>query len=33
MSGLAKNELFYTIGAQLLARKFDGLRKAITSKG
>ena len=33
MSSLAKNEFLYTIGAQLLQRKFDGLRKAITSKG
>jgi len=29
---LAQNELNYTISARLLQRKFDGLRKAITSK-
>ena len=32
ISGLARNELTYTIAAQLLKRKFDGLRKAITSE-
>jgi flagellar basal-body rod protein FlgB len=31
-SNMAQNELIYTVGARLLQRKFDGLRKAITSK-
>jgi flagellar basal-body rod protein FlgB len=31
-SNLAQNELLYTIGAQLLQKKFQGLRTAITSK-
>jgi flagellar basal-body rod protein FlgB len=33
MADLAQNELFFTVGARLLQRKFEGLRKAITSKG
>jgi len=32
MSNLAQNELLFTTGARLLQKKFDGLRKAITSK-
>lgn len=32
MSDLAQNELRFTIGATLLQRKFEGLRKVITSK-
>ena len=32
VSNMAQNELRYTIGARLLQKKFDGLRKAITSK-
>lgn len=32
MSELAQNELRFTIGATLLQRKFEGLRKVITSK-
>jgi len=32
VSNMAQNELLYTIGARLLQKKFDGLRKAITSK-
>lgn len=31
VSNLAQNELLFTIGAKLLKRKFDGLRKAITN--
>ncbi len=31
VSNLAQNELIYTVGARLLKRKFDGLRKAITN--
>jgi flagellar basal-body rod protein FlgB len=31
-SNMAQNELLYTVGARLLQRKFDSLRKAITSK-
>jgi len=31
-SNLAQNELLYTIGAQLLQKKFQGLKTAITSK-
>ncbi len=31
-SNLAQNELLYTIGAQLLQRKFQALKTAITSK-
>ncbi len=29
---MAQNELLFTIGARLLQRKFEGIRKAITSK-
>jgi flagellar basal-body rod protein FlgB len=32
ISTLAQNELLFTIGARLLKYKFDGLRKAITSR-
>ncbi|MBN1212262.1 MAG: flagellar basal body rod protein FlgB [candidate division Zixibacteria bacterium] len=32
VTDMAQNELLYTIGARLLQKKFDGLRKAITSK-
>lgn len=31
-SNLAQNELLYTIGAQLLQKKFQSLKNAITSK-
>lgn len=29
---MAQNEILFTIGAKLMQQKFDGLRKAITSK-
>ncbi len=32
VSNMAQNELLYTIGARLLQKKFDALRKAINSK-
>ncbi len=32
ISSLAQNELLYEVGATLLQRKFEGLRKAIQSK-
>ncbi len=32
MANLAQNQIYYSIGAKLLARKFQGLQKAITSK-
>ena len=32
ISSLAQNELTFNIGARLIKMKFDGLRKAITSK-
>lgn len=32
ISKMAQNELLYTIGAKLVQRKFEGLRKAINSK-
>jgi len=32
ISNMAQNELIYSIGARLLQKKFDGLRKVITSK-
>ncbi len=32
VSLMAQNELLFTIGARLMQRKFDGLKKAITSK-
>lgn len=32
ISNLAQNELLYEVGATLLQRKFEGLRKAIQSK-
>ncbi|UCD95214.1 MAG: flagellar basal body rod protein FlgB [Candidatus Zixiibacteriota bacterium] len=32
MGDLAQNQIYYSIGARLLAKKFDGLKKAITSK-
>jgi flagellar basal-body rod protein FlgB len=32
ISNLAKNELVFTVAARLLKQKFDGLRKAITSR-
>ncbi|MEW6413038.1 MAG: flagellar basal body rod protein FlgB [Candidatus Zixiibacteriota bacterium] len=32
MSTLAQNELMFTVGAALLQRKFEGIRKAITSE-
>lgn len=32
ISALAQNELMYEVGATLLQRKFEGLRKAIQSK-
>ncbi len=32
IAGLAQNELLYEVGATLLQRKFEGLRKAIQSK-
>jgi len=32
MANLAKNQIYYSIGARLLARQFQGLQKAITSK-
>jgi flagellar basal-body rod protein FlgB len=31
VSKMAQNELVYTVGARLLKKKFDGLRKAITN--
>lgn len=31
ISELAKNELLYTVGAELMRRKFEGLRNAIKS--
>lgn len=32
ISGLAQNELLFTVGARLLKNKVDGIRKVITSK-
>ncbi len=32
ISNLAQNELLFTVGATLLQRKFEGIRKAIQSK-
>ncbi|MDH3892614.1 MAG: flagellar basal body rod protein FlgB [candidate division Zixibacteria bacterium] len=32
ISNLAQNELVFTVAARLLKQKFDGLRKAITSR-
>ncbi|HUV30174.1 MAG TPA: flagellar basal body rod protein FlgB [Acidobacteriota bacterium] len=32
VSNMAQNELLFTVGARLLQKKFEGLRKAITSK-
>ncbi|MFH1687342.1 MAG: flagellar basal body rod protein FlgB [bacterium] len=32
ISNLAQNELIYTVGAKLLKRKVEGIRKAITSE-
>ncbi len=32
ISGMAQNELLFTIGARLLQSKFEGIRKAITSR-
>ena len=32
MAGLAQNQIYYTIGARLLANKFNALRTAIRSK-
>lgn len=32
MASLAENQIYYSIGAKLLARQFQGLQKAITSK-
>ena len=32
ISTLAQNELTFNIGARLIKMKFDGIRKAITSK-
>ena len=32
ISNLAQNEILFTVGAQLLKQRFDGLRKVITSK-
>jgi flagellar basal-body rod protein FlgB len=32
ISNLAQNELMYTIGAQIIRDKFEGLRKVITSR-
>ena len=32
ISNLAKNELVFSVAARLLKQKFDGLRKAITSR-
>ena len=32
ISEMAQNELLFTIGARLLQSKFDGIRKAITSR-
>ena len=32
VSTMAQNELLFTVGAQLLQRKFDGLKNVITSK-
>lgn len=32
VADLAQNELLFTIGAELLKRKFDGMRNAITSR-
>ena len=32
MSGLAQNELLFTIGARILKKKFEGIRKAIVNK-
>ena len=32
ISDMAQNELLFTIGARLLQSKFDGIRKAITSR-
>jgi flagellar basal-body rod protein FlgB len=32
MGNLAQNQIYYSIGARLLAKKFDGLKKAIASK-
>lgn len=32
ISDMAQNELLFTVGAKLLQRKFEGIRKAITSK-
>jgi len=32
VASLAMNQIYFSVGAKLLARKFDGLRKAITSK-
>lgn len=32
VSNLAKNQIYYSVGARLLAGKFDGLRSAIKSK-
>jgi flagellar basal-body rod protein FlgB len=32
IASLAKNEITYTVGATLLKRRFEGLRKAITSE-
>ncbi|MEK7774676.1 MAG: flagellar basal body rod protein FlgB [Candidatus Zixiibacteriota bacterium] len=32
IAGMAQNEITYTVGAQLLKQRLDGLRKVITSK-
>ena len=32
MSDLAQNELLFTIGARMLQKKFEGIRKAIVKK-
>ncbi len=32
VANMAQNQIYYTIGAKLLAKKFDGLRNAIRSK-
>ena len=32
VANLAQNELLFTVGAELLKRKFEGMRNAITSK-
>ena len=32
MGNLAQNQIYYSIGARLLAQKFDGLKRAIRSK-